>query len=312
MIISGTISNTVKLQMQNSKWQAKKDSGNVLSKEERNERANWTQADWLKNDFQEQLAQNKEASKNTDIRNKIMYGGVLTPEEEKYLEQNDPSMLQKYKQVRQEKKAYEEKLKKCKTKDEVQKLKTETLGGYLSSLKKVENNPNIPLSEKLAQAQETLAKTRSIQKVEIKFMQSAAYANLPTEAEEEKERSDETKVENEQALVEVKESVEETGDDKTTEDETQVGEIIIDGSDSKLHTEEENDSSKLTNDTGNDIDAGNDTGIDSGDPETDKLLQDIESTYNRILLNTQSSEGTKSKGKVSSDDNNRKQIDVVV
>jgi hypothetical protein len=221
-------------------------------------------------------------------------------------------MLQKYRQVRQEKKAYEEKLKKCKTKDEVQKLKTETLGGYLSSLKKVENNPNIPLSEKLAQAQETLAKTRSIQKVEIKFMQSAAYANLPTEAEEEKERSDETKVENEQALVEVKESVEETGDDKTTEDETQVGEIIIDGSDSKLHTEEENDSSKLTNDTGNDIDAGNDTGIDSGDPETDQLLQDIESTYNRILLNTQSSEGTKSKGKVSSDDNNRKQIDVVV
>jgi hypothetical protein len=184
MLISGTVTNTVQLQMMNNKWQQRKESGDVLSKEERNERANWTQEEWLKHDIQEQAAQNREASQQTDIDNKIMYGGTLTPEEEQYLEKNNPTALQKYKQIKAEKKSYEEKLKTCKTKDEVQRLKTETLGGYLSSMKKVENDPYIPLSEKLAKAQELLAKTRNIEKAEIKFMASAKYQNLPTEAEE--------------------------------------------------------------------------------------------------------------------------------
>jgi TRAP-type C4-dicarboxylate transport system substrate-binding protein len=51
-------------------------------------------------------------------------------------------------------------------------------------MKKVENDPYIPQSEKLAKAQELLAKTRNIEKAEIKFMASAKYQNLPTEAEE--------------------------------------------------------------------------------------------------------------------------------
>jgi hypothetical protein len=40
MLISGTITNTVQQQMINNKWQQKKNSGEILSKEERNERAN--------------------------------------------------------------------------------------------------------------------------------------------------------------------------------------------------------------------------------------------------------------------------------
>jgi hypothetical protein len=281
MIIAGTVANTVQLLTLNSNWQAKKDSGNVLSKEERNERANWTEDDWLKHNFQEQLEQNREASKDTDIKNKIMYGGTITPEEEKYLEQNDPSVLQKYKQVKAEKKAYEEKLKNCKTKDEVQRLKTQTLGEYVASLKKVENDPYIPLSEKLAKAQETLAKTRSIQKVELKFMKSAEYQNLPTEAEQSEERAEEKSLENERAFAEIDESIKENDVDETEDVE------------STSETQDE--------DTENTVK----TDADESVTEDDKILQDIENTFKRIQLNVTLEEHSKAKGKTDLDDKDR-------
>jgi hypothetical protein len=299
MIIAGTVANAVQLQMQGSKWQAKKDSGNVLSKEERNERANWTQEDWLKHDFQEQLEQNREASKNTDIRNKIMYGGTLTPEEEKYLEQNDPTILQKYRQVKAEKKAYEEKLKKCKTKDEVQRLKTQTFGEYAASLKKVENDPCIPLSEKLAKAQETLAKTRNIQEVELKFMKTAEYANLPTEAEEAEERSEERDLENERAMFDIDESVKDTYGDDTVEEELGDNEVQDNEiQDDEIRDDKTEHTTELTD--------------NKSDSEDAEILQDIESTFQRIQLKAQLEENGNKKSKTVSDNQNRQQINVTV
>jgi hypothetical protein len=230
----------------------------VLSKEERNERADWTQEDWLKHDIQEQAAQNRETSQQTDIDNKIMYGGTLTPEEEQYLEKNNPSALQKYKQIKAEKKSYEEKLQHCKTKDEVQQLKTETVGGYLSSMKKVENDPYIPLSEKLAKAQELLAKTQNIEKAEIRFMASAKYISLPTEAEEAEERSEEREEVSEQNLVEQMETADTDAVDG--EEEVQLR------ADSTVSEAAENTDKKEAE-------------ADSVEPD---LLQEIEDTYNRI------------------------------
>lgn len=192
---SGTISNTVKLAELNNKWKQKKETGDLLSKSELNKRENWTQEQWLKNDFEEQLKKDNEANKKTSIDNKIMSGGTLTPEEEKYLEEKDPAALQRYRQIKIEKKTYEEKLKRCKTKDEVSRLKTETTTGYLSSFKKIENNPYIPIGEKLAKAQEMLAKTRNIEEAEKKFMVTAKYKNLPTEAEEEIDRVEKSEIE---------------------------------------------------------------------------------------------------------------------
>ena len=117
-MVTGTIYNTLRLQTLDQKWQQKKDSGNVLSRKEINERENWTQADWMKHDFEEQLARNREAGKKTELSNKIMSGETLTPEEEEYLENNDPQTLQRYRQTKAEKKSYEKKLRSCKTREE--------------------------------------------------------------------------------------------------------------------------------------------------------------------------------------------------
>jgi hypothetical protein len=160
IVISGTVTSAVQLQAQNNKWQQKKESGDALSKKERNERESWTREDWLKHDYEQQAAQNRENGKRNNIDSKIMAGGSLTPEEEKYLELESPATLQKYREMKAEKKAFKEKLENCKTKDEVQEVKTETLGEYAASMKKVENDPYIPLSAKLAKAQELLVKTK--------------------------------------------------------------------------------------------------------------------------------------------------------
>lgn len=189
-MISGTVKNAVRLQVLNNKWQQKKDSGK-LTKDERNARENWTKEDYLIQDIKEQAEQNRKAEHDTRIDNKIMAGGTLTPDEEKYLEQNNPEALKKYKEIKAEKKLYEEKLKKCRTKEEVERVKLNTLGEYASALKKVVNDPLIPKSEKLAKAREMLAKTNNVQNVHISFVNSSEYEELPTEGEEAVERTEE-------------------------------------------------------------------------------------------------------------------------
>jgi hypothetical protein len=293
ILISGTISNAVQLQTLNNKWQQKKESGDVLSKEERNERANWTQEDWLKHDLEEQAAQNRESNKKTELDNKILAGGSLTPEEEKYLEQNDPAKLQKYKEIQAEKKAYEEKLKRCKTKDEVQRLKTQTMGEYLASMKKTENDPYIPKSEKLAKAQELLAKTRNAQKVEMKFMQSPEYQKLPTEEEKAEERAEERELTEEQNV----ENLEKATDDN----EEMIEEAAVDGdegADEDIAVSNGTDESAvIMNEADKGEAADNDTDKNSvavhkkAKAEDFNSLREMEEIYYQIRLNVQLDDG---------------------
>lgn len=255
-MISGTVTNTVKLQALNSKWMQKKESGEVLSKKERNERAAWTQEDRLKHDIEQQAAQNRETSKKTDIDNKILYGGTLTPEEEKYLEQNDPSALRKYRQIKAEKKAYEEKLEHCRTKDEVQRLKLETMGEYAAAMKKVENNPYIPMSEKLAKAQELLAKTRNVQETEWKFMQSPKFIGLPTEAEETEKRTEELLENGPIANDRTSEAAdpEEVYSDKTDSEKTDLEKTDLEETDTKETDTNQTDPADVKRSTGQKVD----------------------------------------------------------
>ena len=106
MILSGTIASTVQLQMLNNKWMQKKESGNVLSKQELNERSTWTSEQFMIADFQDQLEHNREAEKRQKIDNKIMSGGSLSPEEISYLEKNDPVALKKYRETKEEKESF--------------------------------------------------------------------------------------------------------------------------------------------------------------------------------------------------------------
>ena len=234
MILSGTIASTVQLQMLNNKWMQKKESGNVLSKQELNERSTWTSEQFMIADFQDQLEHNRETQKRQKIDNKIMSGGSLSPEEISYLEKNDPVALKKYRETKEEKESYKEKLRQCKTKEEVDRVKLQKLGELESSLSSVVNDPTIPKSAKLAKAQEILAKTNNIEAAHLEFVKSADYQSMPTD-EEKKEQdaadndisdeiTDSEKADNAE-LTDASDNIPDKADNVTDDNNNQVSDI---------------------------------------------------------------------------------------
>lgn len=216
-MITGTISNAVRQDFLSKKFEAKKKSGNILSKQEKNSNVNRTPEQSMIERFSEEMKQNKENSKINGIANKVTNGEDLTPEEEQYLAAKNPGLFNSYKQAKLEQKAYEEKLKNCKTKDEVQRLKTNTVNGYLAEMSAAKGTGS--KGAIVATAKKVLAKLKNIEKVEMEFIESGAYSSLPTEADEQIEETRETVEENERLLEEISEAVD---DNKELIEETEA------------------------------------------------------------------------------------------
>lgn len=225
MILSGTIASTVQLQMLNNKWMQKKESGNVLSKQELNERSTWTSEQFMIADFQDQLEHNRETQKRQKIDNKIMSGGSLSPEEISYLEKNDPVALKKYRETKEEKESYKEKLRQCKTKEEVDRVKLQKLGELESSLSSVVNDPTIPKSAKLAKAQEILAKTNNIEAAHLEFVKSADYQSMPTDDEKKEQDAADNDISDEITDSEKANNTQDKADNVTDDNNNQVSDI---------------------------------------------------------------------------------------
>lgn len=219
-MIAGTARNMAKQTMLTQNWEQKKKSGNIFSKQEKNAKAQMTPEQKMLEQFKTEMENNREQSKNNDIAAKIMRGEDLTPEEEQYLSRNNPGQLSNYRRMKEEQKAYEEKLRACKTKDEVQRLKLDTMSAYLSELKGASGEA------KSAKAMEIIGKVRNIEKAEAKFVESGEYAKLPTEAEEAIERSEERNLDNEEKRKMLDVACEHTeADEQTQADEhTEAGE----------------------------------------------------------------------------------------
>lgn len=215
-MIAGTVKSAVKLDMLTRNWEQKKSGNQMLSRAERSERAKRSPEQRQLEQFKEQLAHNREQSRNNELANKIMNGEDLTPEEEQYLALNNPGQLSNYRRAKAERQAYEEKLKKCKTKDEVQRLKTNTMNAYLSELKAARGEA------KAAKAMEILGKVRNIQKAERHFIESGGYAKLPAEADEAKDRAKERSRENEEELGILKKSAEADDENAETKETTET------------------------------------------------------------------------------------------
>lgn len=234
MILSGTIASTVQLQMLNNKWMQKKESGNVLSKQELNERSTWTSEQFMIADFQDQLEHNRETQKRQKIDNKIMSGGSLSPEEISYLEKNDPVALKKYRETKEDKESYKEKLRQCKTKEEVDRVKLQKLGELESSLSSVVNDPTIPKSAKLAKAQEILAKTNNIEAAHLEFVKSADYQSMPTDDEKKEQDAADNDISDEitdsekaddTELTDASDNIPDKADNVTDDNNNQVSDI---------------------------------------------------------------------------------------
>lgn len=215
IFVSGTVNNAVKIMEMEHQWQQKKASGQPLSKKERNERKNWTQEQWLLQNFKEELECNRENEKLQRVMNKIAAGKELTSAEISYLEEKNPQALKEYEQIRAEEENYEKQLEHCQTKEEVDRLKLTKMGECLSAVRKISGDPYIPDSAKLAMLQGILGKANAIEQAHQEFVRSGRYAALPTEEEErrEKEAEDEqTKAVTEAAAASAEAGASEAGE----------------------------------------------------------------------------------------------------
>lgn len=120
------------------------------------------------------------------IRMKLNAGKRLTSEEMAYLEEHDPETYKKAKSIEMEREAYEQELKRCKTKEEVQRLKMSHAAASLGSVNEIKNNPKIPSGKKLELIVQEHRKFCSIEEETQKFVDSGRYAKLPTEQEQRK------------------------------------------------------------------------------------------------------------------------------
>jgi len=170
------------------------------------------------NAYKEQQELHPEDKEMQKITNKIYAGSKLTEQEMQYLQKKNPVLYQKMRAMEAEAKQYEEDLKRCKTKDEAQRIKMNRINASVASIRSVESNPNISDADKLAFAQAEQAKMREIEKITVKFIESGAYAALPTdvekfqtekELEEAKLRDQESEIRNQGT-----EDVQETGNRK--------------------------------------------------------------------------------------------------
>lgn len=150
-------------------------------------------ADKLRKEAAEQLSALEESSSQatmSGIQAKLMAGRKLTSAEMEYLKKNDPDAYQQAKYREMERKAFEQRLRSCKTKEEVQRLKAAHMAASLDRVKDINNNPNISGGEKLKLTIEEHQKVSTVSDATNRFTQSSDYKRLPTEAEKRKAEKD--------------------------------------------------------------------------------------------------------------------------
>ena len=203
-----------------SKWEKRKQEGFSTDglTERQKDNVNFINA------YKEQQELHPEDKEMQRITNKIYAGGKLTEQEMQYLQKKNPVLYQKMRAIEAEAKQYEEDLKRCKTKDEAQRIKMNKINASVASIRSVESNPNISDADKLAFAQAEQAKMREIEKITTKFIESGAYAALPTDAE---------KFQTEKELEEAKREEMQGAENKQQEvgdvGEAEVSESVISG-----------------------------------------------------------------------------------
>lgn len=183
-MIAGTIRNTVKMAALDGAWQQKKASGELGASKKKE----LTAAERELARMQEQAEEIRQGREDADIDAKLKAGQKLTPEEIAYLKKNNPQALKEYEEIQEQRKAYKEALKNCRSKEEVEQLKVTKLGQFMAQAKEISNNPNIPKGQKKAMLERLMRFLSGIQQEHQAFEKTAQYRMLPEKEEDARRR----------------------------------------------------------------------------------------------------------------------------
>lgn len=125
------------------------------------------------------------------IRKKLMLGGELTDKELEHLKAKAPEMYDDYISAENERKlaekAYSAALKRCRTKEEVERVCQSTANSYLANAKKISENRELSQEQKAIRIAAEMRKASDVNSSTEEFRKTAEYRRLP-EDEEDSER----------------------------------------------------------------------------------------------------------------------------
>ncbi|MDE6591701.1 MAG: hypothetical protein K2K57_01375 [Oscillospiraceae bacterium] len=181
----GSINSYIKTMDMENKWRTKKNSGNFAADGAK------TVGEWMekqKKKAEEKRSALSDLGKKGDstlanINYKLSRGARLTPAEKEYLRKKDTAAYQRVQNIEAEQKDFENKLRQCKTKDEVRRLKLAYAASALSSVNSIKNSPYISDGAKAALISEQQQKMAAIDRSHSDFVKSGEFSSLPTDAE---------------------------------------------------------------------------------------------------------------------------------
>lgn len=143
--------------------------------------------------FKQNLRSNREASKVHAIDNKLKSGQKVTKEEMEELKAKNPELYEDAKKVQAETNAYEKSIKNAKTKEDVEKIKTNSMCKFSTEIKEVMNNTVIPKGKKLELVLQIGRRFNGVVEVHNDFVKSGEFSNLPSDRQELKDVIDSQK-----------------------------------------------------------------------------------------------------------------------
>lgn len=173
MPIAGTVRNSLKLMQFEAKWQQKK--MNITAEKPRA----YTLEERQIQQYQQDLEEMRKNRWIAALMKKLEAGEPLTEEEREYLERNNPQALKEYEDIKRERAAYKEELKKCKSKEEAEQLKMNKMNEYLSAAKAIDSNPNIPKAAKVGLMERLMRRLAGMEEEHAEYTKSLSYQNLP-------------------------------------------------------------------------------------------------------------------------------------
>ncbi|MBR1496874.1 MAG: hypothetical protein IJ617_04550 [Oscillospiraceae bacterium] len=153
------------------RWELKQKSGDVTSH-------NKSLSDFLSvGGPTPQTLQDSDDVKLQQITSKVNAGTKLTKKEMEYLKEKNPRLYEKLRRIEEEQKEYEEDLRRCKSRDEAQRMHLSRVGEVMQAAKDGDETAVYRLNRL----------TESM----IAFTKSRKYKGLPTESEQALERKEE-------------------------------------------------------------------------------------------------------------------------
>lgn len=165
----------------------------------------------------------KSTKLSSQIDLKLKSGQKLTAEEMEYLQKTDPQKYQKIKSIEAEQKNYEQELKRCKTKEEVQRVRMLHTAASIDAVNSIMNNPAIPEEKKFELVMHEHYKHMAFETSTNEFIESGKYAKLPTEAE--KTKAEEELEEAKKEELGIQDKVEETEESDEAKDGTKLEDV---------------------------------------------------------------------------------------